>query len=107
MITWFCPPTTVGWGPTGVQFTVFRSAFCCREKPAEGAGHEMRTVFVLVSEMASKGAPGVCTAMRLQNPPVRENPPPVIAAPASGCPMVPLNVYSPLLLVPPPPAILN
>jgi len=34
--------------------------FCCRMNPVEGDGHETIAVFVLVSVMASKGAPGVC-----------------------------------------------
>ena len=57
--------------------------------------------------MVKTGAPGICTAeIKLQKPPVKEKLPPVIAALASGWPMVPLTEYWPLLLVPPPPAIL-
>ena len=45
------------------------------------------------------GNPGVCTTeMRLQKPPVSEKPPPLIAPPVSGWPMVPVTAYWPLLL---------
>jgi hypothetical protein len=43
--------------------------------------------------MVSTGAPAVCTMlMSLQNPPMTEYGPPLIAPLASGWPMVPLTV---------------
>ncbi len=51
---------------------VVKSEFCCRLQPVEGEGQETIAVLVEVSVIVSKGAPGVCTAKRLQNPPVRE-----------------------------------
>ena len=74
-----------------VQLAVFRSVFCCNPKFVEGNGQETITVFVLVSEIVSDGAPGVCTVENDQKPPVREKLPPLITGPASGWPMVPLT----------------
>src|SRR5882724_2115048 len=46
------------------------------------------------------------TEIKLQNPPVTEKFPPLIAAPASGWPIVPATEYWPFVLAPPPPEIL-
>src|SRR5579872_2270553 len=57
--------------------------------------------------MVSNGAPGVCTTLtRLQNPPVTEYCPPLVAGLASCWPMVPLKANCPFVPEPPPPAIL-
>ena len=70
-------------------------------------GQKTATVFVVVRAMDSNGAPGVCTAaMSPQNPPSMVKLPPLIL-PASGWPMVPLTDYTPPVLVPPPPAMVN
>src|SRR5208282_1941337 len=57
--------------------------------------------------MVKLGNPGVCTTdINAQKPPVTEYCPPLKAPLASGWPMVPVTEYWPLVLVPPPPAIL-
>ena len=91
------------------QVVVARLVFACKLKPVEGEGQETITVFVLVILMLKIGAPGVCTAYKLQKPPVSENCPPAMAllALASGCPMVPLTEQTPPVLVPPPPEIFD
>ena len=90
------------------EFVVLRSAFCWRMKPVDGEGHETVAALADVGRMVNSGVPGVCTAMRDQNPPVSEKFPPVIGcAWASGWPMVPLTVKTPPVLVPPPPSTLN
>src|SRR6185436_16732579 len=74
-------------------------------KPVAVAGQNTRTPPGDCS-MLNSGAPGVCTTeSKLQNPPVREKSPPLIAGPASGWPMVPLTENTPPVLVPPPPSI--
>src|SRR5665213_1860037 len=58
--------------PPGNQLAVVKSGFCCNVQPVEGYGHE---TFIVLPDwvMVSVGAPAVCTtAMRLQNPPVKE-----------------------------------
>ena len=88
-----------------LQFGVIRLELCCKEKPVEGDGQEMTTVFVAVKRIASNGAPGICTGTTFQNPPDREYVSPVIISPASAWPIVPLIEYTPPVLVPPPPAM--
>src|SRR6266446_895867 len=90
-----------------VQLVVAKLAFCWRLNPVEGKAHETSAVLVAVSLIVSKGAPGVCCANKLQNPPTREKFPPVIGPPASGWPIVPLTEYTPPVLVPPPPSIVS
>src|SRR6266581_496040 len=86
---------------------LFTLLFCCSTNPVEGEGQETITL-VPDRVMVRLGAPGVCaTEMRDQNPPVREKLPPLITGPASGWPMVPLTEYTPPVLVPPPPSIVN
>jgi len=70
-------------------------------------GQATTAVLVVVMKIRIVGDPTDCTTdNKLQNPPVSEKLPPVIGPPASCCPIVPLKVNCPLLLVPPPPAIL-
>ena len=90
-----------------IQLVVVKLAFCWRLNPVEGNAHETRALLVAVSAIVSNGAPGVCTANKLQKPPTREKLPPVIGPPASGWPIVPLTEYTPLVLVPPPPSMVN
>src|SRR5712671_5195627 len=97
---------TVSGAPT--QFAVLRLVFCCNAKPVEGDGHETSAVLVGVSLIVNGGAAGVCTANSDQNPPVSEKLPPVSGCElASGWPMVPLTEYTPPVLVPPPPSMVN
>src|SRR6266852_6094829 len=91
-----------------VQFVVWRSGFCWSVKPVEGDGQRTSAVFVEVSRIVKSGAPGACTAKSDQNPPTIEKLPPIIGcAFASGWPMVPLTEYTPPVLVPPPPTMVN
>src|SRR5262245_41094431 len=91
-----------------IQLVAFRSAFCWRMNPVEGDGHETTAALGAASRMVSSGAPGVCTATSDQNPPMRAKLPPVSGCGlASGWPMVPLNEYTPPVLVPPPPSMVN
>ena len=74
--------------PLVVQLVVARFEFCCNTKPDEAEGHDM---LMLLPECVRDivGEPVVCTTeMRLQNPPLTEKLPPLIAMPASGWPMV-------------------
>lgn len=54
-----------------LQLAGFRSGFSCSPKPLEAEGHEMMKLDP-AGVMVSSGDPGVCTAIKLQNPPVSE-----------------------------------
>ncbi len=67
-------PLSAGHTTTLLQFIVpMPFVFCCGLNPVEGDGQETIAVFVLVMEIASEIAPGLCTSeSSLQKPPVRE-----------------------------------
>ena len=93
--------------PAVFQPDELKAEFCCKVKPVALDGHATTAVLDEVRKIRNVGDPMVCTTdSKLQNPPVSEKLPPVIGPPASCCPIVPLTVNCPLLLVPPPPAIL-
>jgi len=70
--------------PLVIQSGVLKSEFCCNVKSLEDDGQEMVTVFP-ECVMVNAGAPAVCTTeIKLQNPPVKEKLPPLIAPPASA-----------------------
>jgi hypothetical protein len=50
-------PSSAGVTPTGIQFVVARSVFCCKVKPGEAEGQDTATVFVVVRVMVSNGTP--------------------------------------------------
>src|SRR5262245_57225224 len=107
MMNLFVPLSVTVCG-AATQVVALRSPFCCNVKPVEGDDHETMAVLVVVRRMLNNGAPGVCTAKSDQNPPVNEKLPPVIGCSfASGWPMVPLSEYTPPVLVPPPPSMVN
>ena len=80
----------------------------CNTKPAVAGVHESVALPGVAGAMVSVGAPVTGTACgNAQNPPVTEYWLLVIGPPASGWPMVPLTAYTPPVLVPPPPSIVN
>jgi hypothetical protein len=48
-------PSSVGVVPTGVQFGVATSVFCCNVKSVEGEGQDTANVFVVVRTIVSNG----------------------------------------------------
>jgi len=74
-----------------VQLEVSNCPFCWRVNPVEAEGQEMTAVLVGLRRIFSDGAPGVCTATRLQKPAVMEYEPPDIVMAASDWPIVPLS----------------
>ena len=91
-----------------VQLGEERDRVSCKTKPGVFGVQETVAPPSPLDRMVSVGAPGVCTAeAKLQKPPVNKKLPPVIGGPASGWPMVPLTAYTPPVLVPPPPSMVN
>src|SRR6266850_610340 len=109
MITCFSLPTTIGDAlVTPAQpGALLTTEFSCRLNPAGDSGQARTTVLVVVCTTRSVGAPGVCTAaIMAQKPPSKVKLPPLMC-PASACPIVPVTVKTPPVLVPPPPAMVN
>jgi hypothetical protein len=71
--------------------------FTCKLKQVEGEDQDTGAVWLLVIEMASVGAPGVCTTdSKTQKPPLKEMLPSVITpfALASGNPTLPVGEWT-------------
>src|SRR4051794_6080993 len=78
----------------------------CSARPGVAGLQEMTAKPGPAGSILSVGEPGVATtAGKAQKPPTRVKLPPLIAGPASGCPMVPTRLKPPPTLDPPPPSI--
>jgi len=91
-----------------VQLGRERDKVSCKTNPGVFGVQEIVANPGAAGTMMSVGAPRVWTAVgRAQKPPGIENWPLVMTGPASGWPMVPLREKLPLVLVPPPPSMVN
>lgn len=103
--------TTMGLAePLGefVQLVGESTQVSCKIQPGVFGVHEMVALPGVAGTMVKVGAPPVWMAVgKTQNPPVTEYWPLVIGPPASGWPIVPLMEYTPPVLVPPPPSMVD